>query len=89
MSLCPDILHGMATSYSPREHPDLLRPARSVDWSKWADGNFWEIERGIDFDEEQTAKQARGAFTSWAYRRNLKPHARIVSDRVLIIQVEV
>lgn len=60
--------------------------ATVVDWSQWADGQWWELTQGEDF--EQTATKAGYAIRSWARRRGLRSHVRVSKDdRVMRVRV--
>lgn len=73
-----------------------------VDWSQWDDGRIHTLTRvgsrarrpkGEPADTyhlnvfEQPARQARRAFLSWARRRNVGTHSKVIDENTVKVQV--
>lgn len=68
---------------------DHLPPSRGgttpAPWSRWADGKFWELKQGEDFDT--TPERARFAVKRWAQRRGLRTNTRVPDEKTLIVRI--
>jgi hypothetical protein len=52
---------------------DVALPAPPIDWSQFTDGSWWELTRGVDF--EQTPARAANAFRAYCERHGLRSNA--------------
>lgn len=62
-----------------------------MDWTKYCDGQSWELERGTDVDEDKSMHSKRSSFRQWAARQGLDMahvHTSVVEDRILRIKVD-
>lgn len=62
-----------------------------MDWTKYCDGQSWELERGIDVDTDKSMHSKRSSFRQWAARQGLDMahvHTSVVEDRILRIKVD-
>jgi hypothetical protein len=57
-----------------------------VPWASFADGQVWELRRGIDFDQD--AQRARRAAMAWATRNGFRVHTSVLTPGVLRVQFE-
>jgi len=62
----------MATKTKP---PRTITRAGQIDWSKWADGYWWSLQKGIDHD--QTPRAALKAARMWAVRNGYWVNAEL------------
>lgn len=56
-----------------------------VPWERYADGQTWELERGVDF--AQDAELARAAVRAWARRRGWAAKTSVPRTGVLRVRV--
>lgn len=56
-----------------------------VPWERYADGQTWELERGVDFSQD--AEHARAAVRAWARRRGWVARTSVPRPDVLRIRV--
>ncbi len=62
-----------------------------MDWTKYCDGQSWELERGIDVDDDKSMHSKRSSFRQCAARQHLNMahvHTSVVEDRILRIKVD-
>ena len=70
----------MATRIAP---PQTALRAEPTDWRQWADGNWWELSAGRDFD--QTPRQAAKAFRMWCRRNGFGFHAKVLASHIEVV----
>ncbi len=58
--------------------------ARRIPWAAFADGRVWELERGLDYTQDD--EHARSAAKAWAYRRGAKFRTSVPSPGRLRVQ---
>lgn len=81
----------MAERLSPPTEGPIGAEAH-VGWGRFADGGRYRLHRAgtqpknQEPDFYQPAKQARGAFLSWASRRGYATHTEVVDENTLIVQ---
>lgn len=56
--------------------------AAPVNWQHFADGRWWELKRGIDF--QQTPRRAMMAARMWAHRRGYRFHCHVDREAGMI-----
>lgn len=49
--------------------------AQPIDWSHFGDGRWWELHRGVDF--QQRPRAAMQAARMWAFRHDHEFHCRV------------
>lgn len=59
--------------------------ARQVDWSRYADGDWWRLRMGRDFD--QSPAQALRAVRSWGHRNGRRISGVVSSDKTITIRI--
>lgn len=68
-----------------RTDPPALRSPR-IDWSQYADGQWWELTQGRDFP--QLPSQALKAVRNWGQRHGLETHGTATSATTIKIQIK-
>lgn len=63
---------------------DSIGQPRRIPWADYADGQVWELEAGVDFDQD--AEHARRAAMTWAYRHGFEPHTSVSAPDRLRVQ---
>jgi hypothetical protein len=63
---------------------DGVGVSRRVPWDAYADGRVWELERGLDYDQDD--EHARRAAKAWAYRRGAEFRTSVPSPGRLRVQ---
>lgn len=61
--------------------------ARQVNWSEFADGHWWELEEGRDFDKEP--RKAARAARQWGSNNGFRCQCSFPDDRPRILQIRI
>ena len=65
---------------------DGMQSTRRVRWENYSDGRVWELERGVDYDQDD--EHARRAVMAWANRRGTRVRTSVPSPGRLQVEFQ-